>query len=308
MNLCIIEQTFMKQTLTIVLLISSFMIFTSSVINTKADLKKHQKIGNRTAFNCVAQIHFNNKFKSSCVLINKKYALTAAHILFERQFKQDTIYENGKMAIYNTPISEKLINPKDLRILVNNEIVLVNKIIIHPNFLESKNKYSYDIAILELSTNNINVIFPTINSNTNELNYEIIGIGYGPVFEANGTSISNSNIKIGGKNTIDSLAGDKINGLNTLIICDFDSPRKDNNICGKSTPLKYEYLCTGGNSGGGMFYHNKDTKKLELIGICNSFSLDPITFSKSQYYGQTMKWCRVSAFSNWINENTLIKD
>ena len=131
-----------------------------------------------------------------------------------------------------------------------------------------------------------------------------MGVGFGASGPANRPDfVSIQNKKIAGENVIDSVGGQKYLGFETLLICDFDIPtRKDCNKLGSPTPRPLEYICSGGDSGGGLFRQKNNT--WELIGICSGSGVDINQLMKTGYYGHTMEWTRVSLFTNWLSAQT----
>jgi hypothetical protein len=110
-----------------------------------------------------------------------------------------------------------------------------------------------------------------------------------------------SNEKIAGENTIDSISGPLLNGNPTDLMADFDSPlNPELSVMGDSKPLPLEYCFSGGDSGGGLF--REKGGKWELIGICHRSTMTVELLVKYGYYGEIMRWTRVSAFRDWIDK------
>lgn len=70
---------------------------------------------------------------------------------------------------------------------------------------------------------------------------------------------------------------------------------------GSATPRPLEYICGGGDSGGGLFRQIEN--HWELIGICAGSSTDIPQLLKTGYYGQIMSWTRIAGFEKWITEH-----
>ena len=64
--------------------------------------------------------------------------------------------------------------------------------------------------------------------------------------------------------------------------------------------MPLEYMCGGGDSGGGLFRQTQG--KWELIGICSGADIDVEQLMKTGYYGQQMHWTHVSLFADWIRQ------
>ena len=175
---------------------------------------------------------------------------------------------------------------------------------LHPNYLDSLTKGSCDIALLELEQPLKNMTSAKLNTAFDELNSNVVGVGYGASGPADRPDLVGlHNKKIAGENVIDRIGGQKYSGFETLLICDFDHPaRKDCNKSGSTIPRPLEYICSGGDSGGGLF--RKIRKKWELIGICSAAGTDIEQLIKTGYYGQTMEWTRISSFTKWVEELT----
>jgi secreted trypsin-like serine protease len=70
---------------------------------------------------------------------------------------------------------------------------------------------------------------------------------------------------------------------------------------GSSIPQPLEYICSGGDSGGGLFREGKNG--WELIGLCSGAGTNMEMLLATGYYGQTMNWTRVSTFNDWIKQS-----
>jgi secreted trypsin-like serine protease len=82
---------------------------------------------------------------------------------------------------------------------------------------------------------------------------------------------------------------------------EFVSPKDKTGI---HVPRPLEYICSGGDSGGGLF--RQKGNGWELIGICGGGGggVDLQILMKTGYYGQKMSWTRLSPFTSWIAEQT----
>jgi len=229
--------------------------------------------------------------------------LTAAHVFIASETRPDTIEMNGTMIIQYMQYNQTIIDAKSFSIHFGDEIIQVKRVIIHPNYLEELTKGTCDIAIVEFEAPIKGLKYPNLNTAFDEINCNVIGVGFGSSGPADKPELVKSlKNKIAGENVIDSIAGEKYMDLETLLICDFDHPtRNDCNKIGSATPRPLEYLFSGGDSGGGLFRY-KGTK-WELIGIGSSYSVEIRQFKKTGYYGQLMSWTRVSVFDEWIKQN-----
>lgn len=244
--------------------------------STYTDLAK------QTHFDCVGMVKQDSTLLGSCVLISKNYILSAAHILIE---------ESG----------QKTLPEKTISISLNGRQYQVKRFIFHPSY-KFRFEDAYDLVIMELETAAGNVTPASLNTQFNELNSTVIGVGFGASGKANQPEhVALKQLKIAGENTIDLLSGKKVKGKKSIFLSDFDHPTDEScNKMGSSVPLALEYICSGGDSGGGLFrWKNGQT---ELIGICSGADADLKTLLKTGYYGQIMKWTRVSAYQDWIKE------
>lgn len=256
----------------------------------------HQK-----QFDCIGHVYKDTAGSGSCILISSKYVLSAAHVFIDYDFHQDTMYVNGQTIIAFVPGNPRMTSPSSIHIEFNGELFNVKNVILHPSYLDSLSTGSCDLAIIELEKPVLSINPATLNTTFDELNAEVVGVGYGSSGPADKPNlVVSENKKIAGENVVDSLAGQEYMGKQTLMICDFDHPkRKDCNKTGNPNPMKLEYICSGGDSGGGLF--RLKNNQWELIGVCTGTDIDITRLSDTGYYGNTMEWTRVSAFTDWIH-------
>jgi hypothetical protein len=280
--------------------ILTLLTFFSGIVRDDVSETKYLKLAQKKQFDCVGQIFKGEMFSGSCVLISDRILLSAAHVFIDHDSRTDTIKINGQTIFVYIPINIRVTNVSRLYVLFMGQKVKVKRIIIHPNYLDSLTKGSCDIALLELENPLTNISTANLSTGYDELKSNVVGVGYGSSGPANRPDlVKQQSKKIAGQNVIDSIAGLEYMGNKTLLLCDFDHPvRKDCNKMGNSKPRPLEYICSGGDSGGGLF--RKKGKRWELIGICHSNVTDINQEVKTGYYGQTMEWTRVSAFVNWI--------
>ena len=121
----------------------------------------------------------------------------------------------------------------------------------------------------------------------------VIGVGFGAIGKAGKPdSISFLNQKIADENVIDRISGSNYGGNKTILSCDFDSESiKGCNKMGSSIPMPLEYLCAGGDSGGGLF--KLVAGQWYLVGICSGGKTDIKQLNKTGYYGQIINWTRI---------------
>lgn len=293
-----------RNSIPLILSLLSFIIFFSGIIRHDVNEDKHQNLAKEKQFHCVGQIYQDTTAKGSCVLINNRFVLSAAHVFIDSEIRNDTAQINGETMINYIPVNERKIDVIDMFVIINGQKVKASRIIIHPDYLDSLTEGSCDLALIELEKPINELSIPKLNVNFDELNSNVTGVGFG----ASGTAdrpdlVGLFNKKIAGENVIDSIGGRMLSGRGTILFCDFDHPtRNDCNKMGSSVPRPLEYISSGGDSGGGLFKENGND--WELIGICSGEGIDLEQFIKTYYYGQVMGWTRVSLFANWISSNT----
>lgn len=282
----------------------AFLIFYAGIIRHDVNERDHLKLGAEKQFDCVGRIYKDTTARGSCVLISDRFVLSAAHVFIDSDTRPDTMEFNGQTIVVFVPYNYRVTDVTGLYLVINGQKVKVKKLILHPNYLKNMTKGSCDLALMELEEPLKNMTPAKLNIVFDELNSNVIGVGYGASGPANNPdSVSQQNKKIAGENVMDSIGGQKYLGVKTRLICDFDHPtRKDCNKTGSPIPRPLEYICSGGDSGGGLF--RQKNNNWELIGICSGSSVDINQLIKTGYYGQTMEWTRISPFTKWIGEHT----
>jgi hypothetical protein len=256
-------------------------------------------LGKEKQFNCVGKVFIGNKFSGSCVLIGKRYILSAAHVFKRYTFRSDTMMIGGNKVVANVPIGSSNVTAAECLFNFNGVSYKGRTINFYKDTLTGKE--AYDLVLIELESEVINIKPADINDKLNELHTDVVGVGYGASgFATKIAETKSAQLKVAGENVVDSIGGKMRNGKPTLLICDFDSPTKPAlNRIGSATPKKLEYLCNGGDSGGGLF--RMIDGKWELIGICASAEAGMDTFVKNGYYGLLMQWTRTAVFADWIS-------
>jgi secreted trypsin-like serine protease len=266
-------------------------------------IEKHKQLAHKKEFDCVGQIFMDDESIGSCVLVNQRFVLTAAHVCFDSETRKDTVHINGHTEIHYVPYQEKQVPPSELVIVFGKTRMKATRIILHPSNTDSISQNGFDLALIELEKPIRSILPASINSKTNELNAHVTGVGFGASGVANKPqSVSLKDEKMAGENVVDSIGGQIWNGNETTLFCDFDHPTRTGcNKMGSAIPQPLEYTCSGGDSGGGLF--RKKGSRFELIGICSGMITNLAQFKKTGYYGQIMEWTRISVFSKWIADN-----
>ncbi|MBK9734639.1 MAG: trypsin-like serine protease [Saprospiraceae bacterium] len=279
----------------------AFFIFFSGIIRHDVNEKNYLSLATEKQFDCVGLIYKDTSASGSCVLISDRFVLSAAHVFIDSDTRPDTMEFNGQIAVNYVNYNHRVTDVTKLYLMFNGQKVKVKNLLLHPNYLDSLTEGSCDIALLELEQPINNITPAKVNTAFDELNSNVVGVGYGASGPANRPDlVSQQNKKIAGENVTDSIGGQKYLGRETLLVCDFDHPtRKDCNKSGSTIPRPLEYICSGGDSGGGLFRQKNNT--WELIGICAGSGVDINQLMKTGYYGQTMEWTRVSLFTNWLS-------
>ncbi|MCC6370636.1 MAG: trypsin-like serine protease [Bacteroidia bacterium] len=286
------------------LLIIVFGSLTSGIGRHDINQDKYSKLAQQKQFDCVGKVYIDNELAGSCVLICESTVLSAAHVFVQSETRPDTLNFNGQKAVVFIPFNNHIVAENQIVIEINGEKRKVKRLTVHQNYADSIDRGICDFALLELEQPIRGVKPALLNQHDDELHSEVTGVGFGAggVADKPENNSDSKSEKRAGENVIDSVGGELYNGKSTLMFCDFDHPtRNDCNKMGSAKPQALEYICSGGDSGGGLFRKRKG--EWELIGICSGAGVDMAQFNKSGYYGQTMQWTRVSVFKEWINQN-----
>lgn len=291
-----------KNTFLIGFALLAFLTGFSGIIRHDVPETSYRNLARQAQFECVGQVYKDNQALGSCVFIGDRYLLSAAHVFIETDTRPDTIKTDQYTRISYTTSNQRLALASRFIVVINGQKMSIKNLQIHPYYLNPLTLGSCDLALIELEEPLTQVKPARLNTFYNELNAQVVGVGYGVSGIADKPEgVAPHETKIAGENIIDTIGGMHYNGHETLLIGDFDHPtRKDCNKTGKATPQPLEYICAGGDSGGGLF--REVDGKWQLIGICSGTSIDVNQLLKSGYYGQIMRWTRVSVFKEWIDQ------
>ena len=286
----------------------AFSTSVAGIIRHDVPEKEYLKLGGQKQFDCVGQLARVDTTGhvvpgASCVLVGQRYVLSAAHCFIDNDFKADTLDTliDGKKAqmIFNSPTNSRVTDFSKLYVTFGKRRIKVKRGIIYPAYLDSLTKGSCDLALLELERA-VTAIRPAkISCIFDELHSDVTGVGYGASGRADKPeSVKLEHKKIAGQSVVDSLGGPEFESHQTLLFCEFVAPNDETGI---HVPRPLEYTTAGGDSGGGLF--RQEGNGWRLIGICSGGGVDlPLLLKTRSYYGQTMSWTRVSAFTDWIAE------
>lgn len=260
-------------------------ILTSGIIRHDVNQKEYDDLAQQPQFDCVGQLMLNDTTPiGSCVLIGKNKIVTAAHCF---EMAEEICKSKG-------------VQSPNLSLYLKDQSYKINKYLIHPRYKKSHGRNS-DIAMAWLNDSVNNVILALPNKEFDELNSEVVGVGYGVTGLANAPEKIQAvwNKKIAGQNVIDKIHGKKFERHPSILSCDFDhATDKLCNKMGSARPQPLEYISAGGDSGGGLFRFKNG--QWELVGICAGGGINIETLLKTGYYGQIMDWTRVAIYASWL--------
>lgn len=293
-----------KKILVLLLLTITSAFFFSGIIRHDVAEKEYTQLASKQQFDAVGEVCINGIPSGSSILMQERFLLPAAHVFIESDFREDTIIHEGQTIVTYQPFNERIVDADHVSISINGKQLRIKRVILHPNYLDNNSEGSCDLALLELETPVKHIKPAVLNRDTDEQSSRVVGVG----FSVSGVADQPETVvplrkKIAGQNVIDSIGGFEYSGKPTLLFADFDHPtRTDCNKLGSLTPEPLEYICGGGDSGGGLF--RQKNSRWELIGICTGSPTDLQQLMTTGYYGQLMLWTRVSVFDQWIAENT----
>ena len=241
--------------------IPSALIILSAIITTTSCAQNTS-----TESNLTNPIEFGKEFTSVCkvgvkggdgTLIEKNWVLTAGHVA-EGMFNRS----NGNLSVY----------------FENGEEYKVKHVFLHPKF---EPMGLFDLALLELENQVLNISPTKIYLESNELNQQIILAGHGDKRQTDGSWIKDGKLRAY-TNIVD-----EVN--DTHIVFDYDSP--------ENNPTENEGTSGPGDSGGPAFI--KTENALYIAGIS---SMGEPGLNGPTTYGAIEHFVRVSKFQNWILE------
>jgi hypothetical protein len=291
----------MKKLIVSLLLISGIGVF-AGIYRHDVPSEDYLALGKQSQFDCVGSVfdYKHNANAGSCVLIGDRYVLSAAHIFMESDFKKKKVKMNGSTISVKQPVRERVADITEFTFRFNKQRSFGKVLHIYPVYLDENQKHQCDIALIELAEPITSAVPMKLNITMDELGAIVTGVGYGASgIASKPETVEQWGEKVAGENTIDKLEGFLLNGNRTLLVADFDHPQDTScNKMGSAQPLPLEYICSGGDSGGGLF--RKTGNGWELVGITSGGGVDIQQFFKTGYYGQVGKWTRVSVFHEWI--------
>jgi secreted trypsin-like serine protease len=280
----------------------TFSTSVAGIIRHDVPEKKYLELGKQKQFACVGQISGGSG--GSCVLVSERYVLSAAHCFIDTDKRADTLDtvidgKKAQMVLY-VPGNPRVTDFSKVYATFNGRRFRAKRGTIHPAYLDSLTKGSCDIALLELEQPVTSIGPAKMSSTFDELHSDVTGVGYGASGRADKPeSVKLEHKKIAGQSVVDSLGGPEFGNHATLLFCRFVSP---DNKTGPHVSRPLEYICGGGDSGGGLFRQVGDD--WELIGICGGGGggIDLQVLMTTGYYGQKMSWTRLAPLMGWIAE------
>lgn len=293
-----------KHCILFVVLLFIYSIAIAGIYRHDKKESEYVALGAQPQFNCVGKILHNGEMHGSCVLVSSRYVLSAAHVFIEADHRERTINSGGQTVIVNEPYNKHVGNAGNYTMVFNGRQYKCKALKVYPNYLDSTTKDGLDMALLELEEPVMNITPAVISTGYNELHADVTGVGWGVYGPADKPQdiVRGDPKKLGGENVIDSIGGYILDNKPTTMFCDFDHPTDTScNKLGSPIPRELEYICGGGDSGGGLF--RKTNTGWELVGICHGNPINVAQLIKTGYYGQIMSWMRVSVFADWIKAN-----
>ena len=314
----------MKKLLSLIPLVMIARITIGGIYRHDVPEQKYKDLAAEKQFDCVGLVlSANHDPKGCCVLIGKRHVLSAAHVFVEYPKGNDTIYldgqghktqklvAGGQTMIVNQACGRRVGDPGAYFFRFNGTVYRAKSIKLYPSYLDSVEKSNGcrtpgDLALIELEDTVANIQPAIVNITGNELNAVVTGVGYGVSGIADKPEFVGPHMeKIAGQNVIDKISDYLVNGQPTMMSSDFDHPtRSDCNKMGSAVPMPLEYLCGGGDSGGGVFTQKGGRWMLAGIitgGPDSGISIDQLV--KTGYYGQVMQSLRLSVFYKWIEQS-----
>jgi secreted trypsin-like serine protease len=296
------RQTFTGTATAFATALLTFSTSVAGIIRHDVPEKKYLELGRQKQFACVGQISGGSG--GSCVLVSERYVLSAAHCFIDTDKRADTLDtvidgKKAQMVLY-VPGNPRVTDFSKVYATFNGRRSRAKRGTIHPAYLDSLTKGSCDIALLELEQPVTSIGPAKMSSTFDELHSDVTGVGYGASGRADKPeSVKLEHKKIAGQSVVDSLGGPEFGNHATLLFCRFVSP---DNKTGPHVSRPLEYICGGGDSGGGLFRQVGDD--WELIGICGGGGggIDLQVLMTTGYYGQKMSWTRLAPLMGWIAE------
>jgi secreted trypsin-like serine protease len=263
----------------------TFLLFFCGIYRHDVPREGVLALARQSQFDCVGRVtHSGEAMGGSCVLIGPRYAISAAHVF--------TVFTAGSGRAINSASGYTFsFGGRDYH---------ASRITAYPTWIAGPRAQEGDLVFIELTEAVEGVEPAVLNTQFDELNTRVVGVGYGVAGRADiPDSVGPCTEKTAGENMIDSADGYTLAGRATVLRCDFDHPSKASlNKMGSATPLPMEYASGGGDSGGGLFSNAHG--RWELVGICSEGSNILEELFVTGYYGGVMGWTRVASFVDWI--------
>ena len=296
--------------------------------------EKYKKLAREQQFDCVGMSltncgednHGACRYLGGCVLIDKKYVLSAAHLFTRKDIRFDTIYldknykksdkaayaAGGSMMILNQPIRDwQDTSTLNFAFRFGDRMYYAKRWLVYPPYLDSINatprtEFCGDLILIELEDTVAGVTPAVLNETFDEQGSMITCVGYGSSGPANRhDDIDEFYEKIAGQNMVDNIEGFKVNGKASLLSCDFDGPDGKRNRMGSAKSLPLEWEPAGGDCGGGLFRNVKG--HWQLVGIITGGGPSATGFDfasiKGDCYGGIFDGLRISVFNEWIKKS-----
>jgi hypothetical protein len=256
------------------------------------DPELHTSLARDPAFAAVGQLRTaEGRTAGSFVLIHPEWALTAAHVLDDREIDGLIVELAGQRA--------------GIRAAARHPLYRSDRFTAHEDALFRK---GIDAALLRLDTRIESVTPAALHAGTRELGFEATFVGFGTSGDAM-SAITNPiapGTRRAGHNVIDAIGG-IVNDRpipEWYLVSDFDHPDNESlNRTGSAEPLALEYLAAGGDSGGGVFVREGSAWALVGLHSTGRIAIND-SIERDGLYGSINLTLHIADIAEWMEVTT----